>query len=76
VSAQCFSCGIANLSSDGSLWCFKYKFEIDVTIDKSDCYYYIEPQIEEGKPLTAEQTLMIKECDLASRRMRGPEKFS
>lgn len=71
---KCFSCGIAERTAGGKLWCLKYKFEIsDVTAkEKSDCYYFIEPQYEDGEPLTAEQTLMLKECELASRRMRGP----
>ncbi|WP_094602590.1 hypothetical protein SPSIL_046650 [Sporomusa silvacetica DSM 10669] len=74
MSAKCCSCGIADRLGDGKLWCFKYKFDIsDVTAEeKSNCYYFIEPQVEDGEPLTAAQTLMIKECELASRRMRGP----
>jgi hypothetical protein len=71
---KCFSCGIAEREAAGKLWCHKYKIEItDMTAkEKSDCYYYIEPQYEDGEPLTAMQTLMIKECEVASRRMRGP----
>lgn len=74
MSAKCFSCGIADRSADEKLRCLKYKFEIsDVTADeKANCYYFIEPQYEDGERLTAAQTLMIKECELASRRMRGP----
>lgn len=74
MSAKCFSCGIADRLANGNLLCFKYKFEIsNVTAEeKSNCYYFIEPQFEDGEPLTVEQTLMIKECELASRRMRGP----
>lgn len=74
MSAKCFSCGIADRVVDGKLWCVKYKFEIsDATAEeKSNCYYFIEPQVEDGEPLTAAQTLMIKECELAARRMRGP----
>ncbi|MBP2635178.1 MAG: hypothetical protein H6Q72_1085 [Firmicutes bacterium] len=74
MAVKCFSCGIAERKAEGKLWCHKYKIEItDVTAkEKSDCYYYIEPQYEDGEPLTAMQTLMIKECEVASRRMRGP----
>ena len=74
MTGKCFSCGIADRVADGKLLCFKYKFEIsDVTAkEKSECYYFIEPQCENGEPLTAAQTLMIKECEVASRRMRGP----
>lgn len=74
METKCFSCGIAERAGDGSRWCYKYKFEItNVTAkEKSNCYYYIEPQYEEGEALTAPQTLMIKECEVASRRMRGP----
>jgi len=74
MSAKCCSCGIADRLGDGKLWCLKYKFEISDVIaeEKSNCYYFIEPQVEDGEPLTAAQTLMLKECELASRRMRGP----
>ncbi len=74
MDASCYTCGIAEQAGYGKLWCYKYKFEItDVTArEKSNCYYYIEPQYEEGEALTALQTLMIKECEVASRRMRGP----
>ncbi|CQR70859.1 hypothetical protein SOV_43770 [Sporomusa ovata DSM 2662] len=74
MSAKCCSCGIADQLVAGKLWCLKYKFEIsDVTAEeKSNCYYFIEPQVEDGVTLTAAQTLMLKECELASRRMRGP----
>ncbi|SDE69147.1 hypothetical protein [Sporomusa acidovorans] len=71
---KCFSCGIADRLADGKLWCLKYQFELSNAIaeEKSNCYYFAEPQYEDGEPLTAEQNLMIKECELASRRMRGP----
>lgn len=74
VEARCYTCGIAEQAEDKNRWCYKYKFEItDVTAkEKSNCYYYIEPQYEDGEALTASQTLMIKECEVASRRMRGP----
>lgn len=74
MSAKCFSCGIADRLDDGKLWCLKYRFELSEVIaeEKSNCYYFIESQVEDGEPLTAAQTLMLKECELASRRMRGP----
>ncbi|WP_094607041.1 hypothetical protein SPSIL_029530 [Sporomusa silvacetica DSM 10669] len=74
MAEKCFSCGIADRVADGRLLCFKYKFEISAITakEKSDCYYFIEPQYEDGEPLTAAQTLMIKEGEVASRRMRGP----
>ena len=74
MKARCYTCGIAEQTVNGKSWCYKYKFEItDVTAkEKSNCYYYIEPQYEEGEALTALQTLMIKECEVSSRRMRGP----
>ena len=74
MSAKCFSCGIAEQIADGRLWCVKYKFVITegTAADKTDCYYFIEPQVEEGAALTAAQTLMLKESELAARHMRGP----
>lgn len=74
MDAKCFSCGIAEQLAGGKISCFKYKFEITPVAadEKKNCYYYIEPQFEDGESLTAAQTLMIKECELASRRMHGP----
>lgn len=74
MSIECVSCGIAAKTPDGKLWCVKYKFEIsgETAANRSDCYYFIEPQFEDGEPMSVQQNLMIKECELASRRMRGP----
>lgn len=74
MATKCFACGIADKTPAGKLFCLKYKFEIseETAAGKSDCYYFIEPQFEDGEPLNVAETLMIKECELASRRMRGP----
>ncbi|HML32016.1 hypothetical protein [Sporomusa sphaeroides] len=74
MSAKCFSCGIAARLADNNLECIKYKFVISnaIAAGKADCYYFIEPQFEDDEPLTPQQNLMLKECELASRSMRGP----
>ncbi|MDF2571822.1 MAG: hypothetical protein K0R55_3426 [Sporomusa sp.] len=71
---KCSACGIAERTNDGKVWCLKYLFEVsdEVAANKSDCYYFIEPKFEDGEPMTARENLMIKECELASKRMRGP----
>lgn len=70
----CSRCGIAETHSDGKKRCLKYQMEVtDGSKEaKSECYYFIEPQTEDGELMTAQQNLVLKECDLASRKMRGP----
>lgn len=67
-------CGIAQHQANGQKWCLKYLVDVSEGSpqNKADCYYFIEPQFEDGEPMTPQQNLMLKECDLASRRMRGP----
>ncbi|MDT8900318.1 hypothetical protein [Anaeroselena agilis] len=72
MSVQCLQCGIASKRESG-LWCEKYQFsvtEVDQNA-KSDCRYFMEVVIEDGEPLSARQHLMLKENELASRKMRG-----
>lgn len=74
MSTLCSQCGIAEMQSDGKKWCLKFQIEVsDGSKDaKLDCYYFIEPQFDDGEHLTARENLMIKECELVSRKMRGP----
>lgn len=74
TSILCSECGIAETRNDGQKWCLKYKCDVSQGSKdaKSDCYYFIEPQFEDGEPMTTAQNLMLKEQDLASRKMRGP----
>ncbi|BBB90054.1 MAG TPA: hypothetical protein PKA28_07180 [Methylomusa anaerophila] len=74
MANMCSLCGIAEIQSDGKRWCLKYQVDVsDGSKEiKPDCYYFIEPQSEAGEPMSASQNLMLKEWELASRRMRGP----
>ncbi|HML35223.1 hypothetical protein [Sporomusa sphaeroides] len=70
----CSRCGIAEIQRDGKRWCLKYQLDVSdgAKEAKADCYYFIEPQFEDGEPMTVRENLMFKECELASRKMRGP----
>jgi hypothetical protein len=74
MATLCSRCGIAEAKSDGKSWCNKYQVDVSDSDNnvKSDCYYFIEPQSEDGEIMTAQQNLMLKECELASKKMRGP----
>ncbi|VBB06446.1 Hypothetical protein LUCI_1678 [Lucifera butyrica] len=72
MSVKCFLCGIAS-KRDNRLWCEKYQVVVteDDPNNKNDCHYFMEVVIEDGEPLSARQHLMLKENELASRKMRG-----
>jgi hypothetical protein len=73
MATLCSCCGIAEAKSDGKIWCMKYQVDVSVSSNnvKSDCYYFIEPQDEAGEIMTAQQNLILKEHELASKKMRG-----
>jgi hypothetical protein len=70
----CSRCGIAETQDDGKKWCIKYCVDVSngSKDEKMECYYFLEPQSGDDEIMTAKQNLMLKECELASKRMRGP----
>ena len=67
----CENCGLGTKENTGLIRCFKYKTLNDPQMDKEGCIYHIEIIMEEGEPSSPLQHLLLKEQELAARRMRN-----
>lgn len=66
---KCEECGLFSSTDKQCAWFKKKRTEKEI-VNSSDCAYFIEINYEDGLPLKPYQHLILKQEDLASKKMK------
>lgn len=69
---KCENCGLFAQATRECVWFKKKLSEAEMESSGEGCIYYMEVIYEDGEPLSTYQHLLLKQEDIASKKMKMP----